>query len=469
MTQTARCWLAGSWQEIPGIESLRPSPVDGSELVHVEADLARVMDLLPALAELPEIACPPEQRIAALCQLADALEADAPRFAAMLTMENGCPSAQSEALQVRSSVALLRAMATLGERFEFVEERAAFRGGRVRIHRQPVGLALGIVPWNVPLFLAAAKLASSLIAGCPLLLKPSPENAPSMQAFAELVSQLDLPAGAVNIVIGGRELGASLVAHPAFQKVSFTGSTAAGKQVAVACAARMARCTLELGGKSAAVLLDDVRLEDIRSELFLAMLQNNGQVCGAQSRVLLPASRYAELRDGLVALFESLKLGDPREPDTQVGPLMSAGQASRVHELCDQGEQAGARLLTQTSGPDHDAYIAPRLFDQAMDTPLWSEEAFGPVIVLEAYRDEAQARELANASRFGLSGSVWASDTQRAAAFAGGLRTGTVGINSKKILDFAAPFGGWRESGLGREFGPEGIQEYLEETAVLIP
>ena len=448
------------------------SPVTGEALgEHTDPDRESLEALLAAIAEV-DLAAQTDltQRCGALRALADALETDANALAAMITLENGCPSAQAANLQVHSAVGLLRAMADQGEQLTLEEERHAARGGRVKILRHPLGPALGIVPWNVPLFLACAKLASSLIAGCPMLLKPSPENMRSMQRFAGHLNNLDLPSGAISLITGGRELGAALVAHPLFRKVSCTGSTAAGRAVARACADRLARCTLALGGKSAAILLDALDFEAVQEQLFQAMLQNNGQVCGAQSRLLIPDYRYGEYRDRLVDLFESLQTGDPRDPATHIGPVVSTTAKQRIEAMVRRADDAGLKRLTfaPTGEYDTDALVAPRLFEAPdSSSELWREEVFGPVVVLQRYANVEHAITLANDSNYGLSGSVWSADTERAETVARQLRTGTIGINSKKILDFAAPFGGWRDSGMGREFGPEGVEEYLEYSSIL--
>ena len=466
--------VGGDWRTFPGAQRELRSPIDGALLTrYVPAPPGAADDAAVAAdaASASVAALSVGERCAALRDLADRLEADTADLAAAVTRENGCPARQAPALQVGSAVALLRAMADLGEDFAFGDERYGARGGRVRVDKLPVGAALGIVPWNVPLFLACAKLAPALIAGCPIVLKPSPENALSMLRFARHLAALPLPPGAINVLLGGRDLGAALVDHPRIAKVSFTGSTAAGRQVAEACARRLARCTLELGGKSAALLLDDIDLATVREQLLLAMLQNNGQVCGAQSRLLLPRSRYRELRDGLAALFDRLCIGDPRDADTDIGPVIGEPQARRIESMIERARAGGARAVSggdrSVPGP---AWVAPLLAEGLPPAAeLCREEIFGPVVVLLPYESEEEAVALANDSAYGLSGSVWATDVERAARVATGLRTGSVGINSKKILDFAAPFGGFRDSGIGRELGPEGIDGYLEARATLLP
>jgi len=421
-------------------------------------------------AEAAAEALPVAARAAALEQLAEWIEADSAALAALAVRGIGCPVAQAPALHVASAAGVLRAFAALARTHRFEEERPAARGGRVTLLRRPFGPALGIVPWNVPLYLACAKLGAAVAAGTPILLKPSPENAEMMARFAALLARLPLPDAMVQLLLGDRECGARLVADPRIAKVSFTGSTPAGLAVAQACAARLARVTLELGGKSAAILLDDVEMERIAPELFLATLQNNGQVCGAQSRLLVPRSRAAELKAALAALFDALLLGDPADPSTAIGPLATPTQAARVRALSAAALAAGARPLNRRRTlPARGAFAEPLLLDAGADAEIAREEVFGPVVVVHSYADEAEAVRIANASPYGLSGSVWSADPARAVGVARQLRTGSVGIASRRILDFNAPFGGWRASGIGRELGPEGIDAFLETTAILRP
>lgn len=408
------------------------------------------------------------ERTTALRALADALDAAAPALAQTITQENGCAAAQSKSLQVGSASALLRSMADLAETHRFTETRAGLRGGTVHIHKHPIGVVVGIVPWNVPLFLAATKLGPAIAAGCPIILKPSPENLMSSGMFARLLADLPLPPGMVQLATGDRDLGEALVSHPDVSKVAFTGSTAAGLRVGQACAANLTRCTLELGGKSAGILLDDVDLEAVQPELFLACLQNNGQVCGAQSRLLAPRARFDEIADWLGAMFDDLRLGDARDPQTEIGPVATPAQQARVLSMIARADAAG---LTRLGGgaADLPGCHTPALLYRAEDqeAELAREEVFGPVTVLIPYDDEDHAVALSNDSAYGLSGSIWTPDHERAVALARRLKTGTVGINSKKILDFGAPFGGFRMSGVGRELGPEGINAYLETTSIL--
>lgn len=409
-----------------------------------------------------------EARAKALRHLADALDAHAQELAQTITQENGCPAAQAVGLQVSSASGVLRAMADMAEDHTFASTRPGLRGGTVHLQKHPIGVVVGIVPWNVPLFLAAAKLGPAIAAGCPIILKPSPENLTSAGQFASALAELPLPEGMVQLATGDRDLGAALVSHPDVAKVAFTGSTAAGLTVGAACAANLTRCTLELGGKSAGILLDDVDLDAVRPQLFLACLQNNGQVCGAQSRLLAPRNRIDEISDWLGALYDGLQLGDARDPSTEIGPVATQAQQQRVQGMIERADAAGLLRLGGVSLDAQGCY-APAVIYRSEDqsAELTREEVFGPVTVLIPYDSEDHAVALSNDSAYGLSGSVWTPDTARAIAFARRLKTGTVGVNSKKILDFGAPFGGYRMSGIGRELGPEGIDAYLETTAVL--
>ena len=465
--------FCGERPDFPGAERQRQSPVDGSNLsVWTEPKPNACDPLINQLTELDLRAeADLQSRSAALLYLASELERDAGLLAGLVTMENGCPTAQSEALQVHSAVALIRSLVDQAERFAFTEERPGARGGTVRIERMPIGVALGIIPSNVPIFLACLKLSTALLAGCPVVLKPSPENADSMAQFSEHLGGMDLPAGAVNLILGGRALGDHLVHNSVFRKVSFTGSSASGRAVARVCAERFARLTLELGGKSSAILLEDVDFEHVKEQLWLAMLQNNGQVCGAQSRVLVPKSRAAELRSKLRLMFEETIVGDPRSSDTEIGPVVSAAAASRIRSTCMTSLAQGAVLVNDLVGEcEESPTVFPRLYDvQSARPEIWNEELFGPVACMRVYETEDQAIAWANQSTYGLSGSVWSSDTDRALQVAHKLNTGTVSVNSKKILDFAAPFGGWGHSGIGRELGEDGFHSYLEAKTILLP
>ncbi|MGB6229945.1 MAG: aldehyde dehydrogenase family protein [Litorimonas sp.] len=454
-----------------GVSYTRRDPLTGEAMAAdlVSPDQADRIVSVAEDAREPLEAMDVGERADVLRLLAAALERAQDELVPLLVREIGCPVDQAPKLQVGSAVGVLRSMADLADRHRFVENRDGLRGGTVRIVKHPVGVCLGIVPWNVPLFLACVKLSAALAAGCPIILKPSPENAASMAVFAQLLADLPLPSGAVQCVTGDRDLGVALVDHPGVAKVSFTGSTAAGRKVAAACGQRLARCTLELGGKSAAILLEDADLDAVREQFFLATLQNNGQVCGAQSRVLVPEASARTLIDWIVGMVEELEVGDPFKAGTDIGPLATFAQAERVQGFLARAHESGVKIAARARADNAGAFAFPTVVLADPDDEIAREEVFGPVISVLTYKTMDEAVALSNDSDYGLSGSIWTSDLDRAAEIATRLRTGTVGINSKKILDFGAPFGGFRSSGLGRELGPEGIDAYLEASSILIP
>jgi aldehyde dehydrogenase (NAD+) len=472
--EVTRHWVAGEWIASAESPVRLPSPIDGSvltEIRYADAALAERAVVAACEAQAAMEALSPDQRGDLLRALARRLRADEAAFCERLVQETGCPVRQAPRLQIHSAASLLEALAQLAETFPFDVWRPALRGGRVLVQKHPVGVCVGIVPWNVPLFLAAVKLGSAIASGCPIVLKPSPENAASMGLLSKHLAALALPVGSVSVLTAGRELGQRLVADRRVAKVSFTGSTAAGREVAVECSRRLARFTLELGGKSAGIVLEDAEPERIREQLLLATLQNNGQICGAQTRLLFPVRRFKAWTRWLAEVFDGLVVGDPRLSETDIGPLVSTTQRDRVIGAVRAAQASGVRCATARSaevdGPG--AYVAPVLITATDQSPaIVQEEIFGPVIVVLPYRNEDEAIAMANDSRYGLAGSVWSGDLERAIAVARRLRTGSVGINTKRMLDFGSPFGGMRESGIGRELGPEGLDGYLETKALLV-
>jgi aldehyde dehydrogenase (NAD+) len=469
-------WVAGRWAPATGDAAVIVSPIDGEPLHdvrfagdrEVEAALAAATEAAAAMAATSQA-----QRARALNDLAAALKRRAEPIAEATILANGCPRKQALAMQALSAVALLEAFAPLAEKQALQELRRGLRGGDVLVRKIPVGVSVGVTPWNAPVFLSAVKLAGSIAAGAPLILKPSPETVGATAWLAEAVAELDLPAGAISVLHGGREVGRKLVADPRVAKVSFTGGTLGGLEVAATCARRLARCTLELGGKSAAVLLDDFDPAAVLPEFISAMLQNNGQICGAQTRLLIDRRIYARTLETLAAAFRALRVGDPRDAGTDIGPVITAAQRDRLEAAVGAAREAGGRVIAGGERPRDTPpgfYVAPTLIaDLAADAPQAREELFGPFIVALPFDSEDEAIAIANDSRYGLAGSVWTPDLVRGAKFATGISAGTVSLNSKRILDFGSPFGGLRHSGLGRELGPEGIDAYLETQSVILP
>jgi aldehyde dehydrogenase (NAD+) len=287
-----------------------------------------------------------------------------------------------------------------------------------------------------------------------------------------VIEESGLPAGVVNIVPAGREVGEHLVRHPDVDKVAFTGSTAAGRKIGAICGEQLKRVTLELGGKSAAIIADDADLDATLPILMPFALMNNGQACVAQTRILAPRSRYDEVRDALAEAIANFKIGDPLDPATECGPLVAERQRDRVEGYIAKGRQEGATVVVgggRPSGLDSGWYVEPTLFaDVDNSMTIAQEEIFGPVLSLIAYDDDDDAVAIANDSDYGLSGSVYTTDVARGIEIAKRVRTGTYAVNNLG-MDFGAPFGGFKSSGLGRELGPEGLEAYLEAKSILLP
>ncbi len=416
----------------------------------------------------------PAERGEGIKRLSAALSSRAQDIADLISAQNGSPKSWSIMGQVFSATMVLDTYASLASGFPFEEERTGALGSPVRVRRAPVGVAVGIIPWNVPLFICALKLGPAMAAGCPIVLKPAPETPLDAYLLAEAVIEADLPPGVVNIVAAGREVSEHILTHPSVDKVSFTGSTAVGRHIGEVCGGLLKRVTLELGGKSAAIVLDDANLDEATlGNLVMSGVMNNGQVCGAQSRILVSRKRYDEVVEALGAKVGALKVGDPLDAENEIGPLVTARQRDRVVGFLEAGVAEGARVVTGGGTPadlDKGWYVEPTVFaDVNNDMKIAREEIFGPVLSVIPFDDEAQAIKIANDSDYGLCGSVWTADAEHGAAVAAQVRTGVVAINSAMILDFNAPFGGFKQSGIGRELGPEGIGPYTEYQTIIMP
>ena len=415
----------------------------------------------------------PAERIHAIERLAAAYGEHRRDMAEVITAEMGAPISFSKLAQATLPWAMLGAFAGVARAHPWEEVRTGFYGQDVTVRREAVGVVAAVVPWNMPQFSIMVKLAPALLAGCAVIVKPAAETPLDALLLAEVIDGLDLPPGVVSVLPGGREAGAHLVAHPGLDKVAFTGSTAAGRQVAAACAANLTRVSLELGGKSAAIVLDDADPEVVAAGARVAGLMNGGQACVAQTRYLVPESRYDEMVDALATSLDTLVVGDPGDRATEIGPLVSRRQQERVRDYIAIGEKEGGRLVVGGTdlpdGVDRGWYVRPTLFaDVTNDMRIAREEIFGPVLSVIPYGDEGDAVQIANDSDYGLSGSVWTADVDRGLAVARRVRTGTFGVNEPYSMDPAGPFGGVKASGSGREFGPEGLDEFLDTKAISV-
>ncbi|GAA2253184.1 aldehyde dehydrogenase [Streptomyces amakusaensis] len=414
---------------------------------------------------------PLAERAAVIGRIRDAIAVRHEELARSISSQSGSPYSWSVLAQALGAMMVWDACLTVARDFPHEETRAGALGPLL-IRREPVGVVAAVVPWNVPQFTAAAKLAPALLAGCTAILKPSPESPLDSYLLAEITQEAGLPEGVLSVLPADREVSEYLIGHPGVDKISFTGSVAAGKRVMEVASRHLTRVTLELGGKSAAVILPDADLETAVAGIVPAAWMNNGQACVAQTRVLAPRSRYPEIADALTAAASSLTVGDPLDPATRIGPLATRRQRTRSLDYIRTGLREGARLLTggtRPPAPDHGWYVQPTLFGEVDNTMrIAREEIFGPVVCLLPYDDESDAARIADDSDYGLSGSVWTSDTDRGIRFARRIRTGTYSVNTFS-LDMLGPFGGYKHSGIGRELGPEGYGAYLEHKMIHLP
>ncbi|GGO65244.1 aldehyde dehydrogenase [Nonomuraea cavernae] len=403
------------------------------------------------------------ERAAAIGRLAAIYEARQGEMAALITEEMGSPITFSNLAQAPQPLGMLKFYAEYGATFEQEEQRPGLFGP-VTVRREPVGVVAAVVPWNVPQFVSMSKIAPALLAGCTIVLKPAPETPLDAYLLAEMVLEAGLPAGVLNIVPAGREAGEHLVSHAGVDKVAFTGSTAAGRRIAAICGEQLKRVSLELGGKSAAIVLDDADLPSSMGMLALASLMNNGQACVAQTRILASRNRYDEVVEAVANMVTSQPVGDPADPGTGIGPLVAKRQQERVEGYIKAGMDEGAKVVVGGLDRPYDRgwYVAPTVFAGVTnDMRIAREEIFGPVLAVIPYEDEADAVRIANDSDYGLAGTVWTADTEHGMDVARQVRTGTYGVNCY-MLEANTPFGGYKASGIGRELGPEGLSGYLE-------
>lgn len=412
----------------------------------------------------------PAERAAVMQRFLGALASRADALAQAVSMQNGMPIALSGLLEGQFSLGVLDYYAGLAGTLGGEDIRPSQMGKQTLVDRPAIGVVAAIVPWNFPVTLAMSKIAPAMAAGCTLVIKPSPGTILDSYIMAEAALEAGVPAGVLNWVPADRAAGAYLVSHPGIDKVAFTGSTAAGRTIAAVCGQMLRPVTLELGGKSAAILLEDADLDTFLQGLPMASLLNNGQACYNGTRVLAPASRYTQVVDAMAAMMASLTVGDALDPATHVGPMASSAHRDRVEGYIATGKSE-ARLVTgggRPQGTNRGWFVEPTLFaDVDNSAKIAQEEIFGPVLSVIAYRDDADAIRIANDSEFGLGGSVWSADAERALGVARKVSSGTVGINGY-MPSLGAPFGGVKASGMGREFGPEAIGAYQQLKSIYV-
>jgi acyl-CoA reductase-like NAD-dependent aldehyde dehydrogenase len=402
-------------------------------------------------------------RRAALLKVADVLLASAAEIAPVLTSEQGKPLADAN-IEVFAAAIWCQYFANLETPTQIIQDdEQAF----VEVVRRPLGVVAAITPWNFPLALAFWKIAPALLAGNTMVLKPSPFTPLSTLKVGELLRDV-LPPGVLNVVSGGDELGAWMTGHPVPRKISFTGSIETGKKVAASAAPDLKRVTLELGGNDPAIVLDDADPSAVAAAIFAGAFNNNGQVCSAIKRVYVPEAMYDEVVDALAAQAKAIKVGDGADPDSKLGPINNEPQYERVKELVSDALSQGARAASGGHPIDRPGYFfEPTILAGLSDgTRIVDEEQFGPALPVISYRNEGDAVERANATHFGLSGSVWSADPDRATAVAAQLECGTAWVNTHLALSPQQPFGGFKWSGVGVENGPWGLAEFTEFQAL---
>ncbi|MEV4481903.1 aldehyde dehydrogenase family protein [Micromonospora coxensis] len=462
-------YLDGRWVAASGADTIEvQNPATEEVIASVPAGSAADVDRAVAAARAAFdgwAGAAPADRAKALHRLHGALAARAEEIARTVALELGTPLKVATRVQAGLPLTVLRGYVDLAGRAP-----AEHTVGNSLVVREPVGVVGAITPWNYPLHQVVAKLAPALAAGCPVVLKPSELTPLVAYLLFDAIDEAGFPPGVVNLVTGtGPQVGAAIAAHPDVDMVSFTGSTATGRQISHLAADRIARVALELGGKSANVILDDADLATaVKVGVGNAFL-NSGQTCTAWTRMLVHRARYEEALEIAAQAAAGYRLGDPFDPATRLGPLVSAVQRDRVREHVARGLADGGRLVAggpDAPVPDRGFFVAPTVIaDVDPDSALAQEEVFGPVLAVIPVDDDDHAVAVANNSRYGLAGAVWSADTDRALAVARRMRTGAVDVNGAPFNPLA-PFGGYKQSGLGRELGSYGLDEFLQTKAI---
>jgi aldehyde dehydrogenase (NAD+) len=412
----------------------------------------------------------PAERAAVMERFMAAIAARGEDIAKAVSAQNGMPVSLSQLLEGQFSVGIVQYYAELAKGMGQPDVRPSQMGKETLVEGSPIGVVAAIVPWNFPVTLALNKVAPAMAAGCTLVIKPSPGTVLDSYLLAEAAHEAGVPAGVVNWVAADRDVGAYLVSHPGVDKVAFTGSTAAGRIIGRTCGELLRPVTLELGGKSAAILLEDADIGTFLQGVPMASMLNNGQACYNGTRILAPRGRYGEVVDALAGFASSLVVGDALDPATHVGPMASEAHRARVESYIEIGKQE-ARLVAGGGRPrstNQGWFVEPTIFaDVDNSARIAQEEIFGPVLSVIPYEDEADAIRIANDSQFGLGGSVWSADSAHATDVARKVQSGTVGVNGY-MPSLGAPFGGIKASGLGREFGPDAVGAYQNTKSIYV-
>jgi acyl-CoA reductase-like NAD-dependent aldehyde dehydrogenase len=471
-------FIGGDWAPpasgaVRGVVSPSTEEIVGEVPAAVPADIDRAVAAARAAFDSgpwPRMA--PAARAEVLRRAAVALRKREAEIAGVTVDEMGCAISSAPQAQTGMVAALFDYYAELASDFKF--ERTVVSGARAGlVTQEPAGVVAVIVPWNAPVTLASWKTAPALAAGCSVVIKPAAEAPLSNFILAEALAEAGVPAGVVSVVPGDREAGEHLVTHRGTDKIAFTGSTAAGKRIMSLCGEQVKRVSLELGGKSAAIILPDADVAAVVPRLVHGAMHLSGQVCGAHTRVLVPRSAYPAAVEAAAAAAAHVPVGDPHDPATVVGPLVAARQRDRVEGYIKLAVDSGARVAAGGGRPaelPRGWYVCPTILaDVENSMRVAREEIFGPVLCFIPYSDTEEAVRIANDSAYGLAGGVWGADPSRALRVARQLRTGSIAINGSYPPFPLVPFGGFKESGLGRELGPEGLANFLEPRSIGLP
>lgn len=470
-----KLFIGGEWVSPSSSDMIEVVSPDSEQVIARVAE-AKAADMDRAVAAArdafdhgPWPAMAPAERARFVRAMAAELEKRVPELCACWTAQVGGLASFAPGMHGGAAM-VLHAIADFGDSFEFVQKRESMMNAAAIVAYEPVGVCAAIAPWNAPFSIMSSKVANALVAGCPVIMKPSPETPLEAYIIAEAAEAVGLPKGVIGLVCGHRDASDHLVSNAGVDKVSFTGSTGAGKRIGEVCASRVARCTLELGGKSAAIVRDDMPIEMAAGILGNTITVMSGQVCAMLSRAIVPKSRHDELAEAIAKVMKGISIGHSDDPDAQLGPVAMERQLRRVEEYIDIGKASSADLVCGGQRPAHlnkGYFFEPTLFANVDNTSrIAQEEIFGPVLCLIPAEDEEDAIRIANESHYGLNSSVLTNDVDAAYRIGRRIRAGGMGQNGMR-LEFSLPYGGFKQSGIGREGGLDGMMAYLESKTLL--